>query len=50
MVILNGILTFRSLYIIQEEIKIVTDFERMKIHAVIPTVTKKRTEVLPQNN
>lgn len=41
---------FRSLYIIQEEIKILTDFERLKIHTVIPIVTKKRTEILPQHN
>lgn len=49
MIILNGVLKFRSLYIIQEEIKILTDFEKLEIYIVIPIITRRRTEIFLQN-
>lgn len=41
---INGVLVL-SLYVVQEKNKILTDFEEVKIHTVIPIKIKKRTKI-----
>ena len=35
----------QSLYAVQEKNKILTDFEEVKMHTVIPIIIRKRTEI-----
>ena len=35
----------QSLYVVQEKNKILTDFEEVKMHTVIPIIIRKRTEI-----